>query len=578
MSDFIFSSQTANAEGLGQPLAAIPGGAGEVVKRAGPWGALAVRQASYAQGRVAETDRYLAILIGDPVAQFTDISPQAAEGGLAGSVLHHWLAGGLDWSEALDGPFAALIIDKQDQVLHCVTDLMLAIPVYRAQGAGGCVLGTHVDVVARVAGRAEAADEASLADFILHDVVTYPFTAYQGVSQCAPATVHTFHRSASGHRHALQSQQSYWCPIEACPYADSKEAGLALRDAVAGYVDQVSGRAAGRVAQFLSAGEDSRVIAGLLPGSGHSGFVFLDAMNREGQIAERVADAYGVRFRPGFRGALHYLQQLPRAAELLGAGQQGVHAHALGFEDQFRLADYGAVFGGYLADALVKGLFIGRDRAPVGAIEHPFLPTELLSEVVRRRREHLRRVREFRPDSAREWFELWPLTMRRAFGSWQCNRRLFNSHEPFMASSAIKVAAAVPQAWKVRRELYLAAFRPALHPSRRIRLPDGRLPTAPYWLNRPLQAVTQRGRALQGRLFGPAQHHGPWADWPSVMRSGMWQRWVAEAGAARHGLSVLDEPLRLGALQEQRLGIMPRLNLVQACQQHGGQALPIELD
>ena len=73
-------------------------------------------------------------------------------------------------------------------------------------------------------------------------------------------------------------------------------------------------------AQFLSGGEDSRTLLGLIPSDlKRDAFIFLDSMNREGRTAQKAARAYGANFHVGFRSPTHYLEILEEASDL-GSG------------------------------------------------------------------------------------------------------------------------------------------------------------------------------------------------------------------------------------------------------------------
>src|SRR5690554_2672165 len=98
-----------------------------------------------------------------------------------------------------------------------------------------------------------------------------------------------------------------------------------------------------KVAQFISAGEDSRSLSGLLPERlNRDAFVFLDSMNREGRIAEKVAHAYGAKFHMGKRHPLHYIHIMDEASALVGSGHEYMHCHSLRFDKEFNLDAYPA--------------------------------------------------------------------------------------------------------------------------------------------------------------------------------------------------------------------------------------------
>ena len=594
MSDFLFSSRP---RGPGRLAAVLEGCQARRCGRArefhGAWGSLAVTPSRYPGFQPLETGRYLCVVLGGPLldASYPD-APQAsaAEDPQAGTraLLEHWQRGDLDWAEALSGPFVFFVVDKQAGDLWCVTDLMLFIPVYRYQEQGGWVLGSHVDAVAEASGRVQHHDEVSLADFVLHHVVTWPYTVYRDVRQCHPGSVHRLSAGAGGE--GALSVSPYWEPREENPFGSLTQAAECLRGGVQEYIERVCDGQT-RVAQFISAGEDSRALAGMLPARlQRDAFIFLDNMNREGRIARKVALAYGARFIPDFRSTAHYVEILEEASRLTGGGHQYAHAHTLGFHETHGLAEYGAVFGGYFSDSLLKGQFcrkaprhleypfmpqqrLGGERR-TQAVTHPLFEGAVLEALTERRRRHYARLVALRPDSADEWFELWPATMRLGMPNLYVNRRLFASHEVFMAREAVKVGAAVPVAWKLNRRLFHAAFKPALARSWSVLHADGRLPYLPWWASMPVQFSVWAYREAHRRLGFPVYHEGPWGSWGAIMVSDEW-RGASQACAGLTGVpEVLQPALQAGALSpdSELLDIMQKSNLMQLCLTLSGES------
>jgi hypothetical protein len=402
------------------------------------------------------------------------------------------------------------------------------------------MLSTHIDALAGLAGRDREIDPVSLADFILNNVCTYPRTLYRDIRQCPPATVHRFR--PTGGDVEDRPGENYWLPRENNPFADIQEAAGELYRGARDYIRRA---AAGmeNVAHFLSGGEDSRVIAALLPGRlGKDSFVFLDGPNREEKAARRVARAYDSRLRVVYRKKSHYLDILPAAAALVGAGHQYIHAHSLGLAEECGLDRYPAVFGGWLADSLLKagssrqtGLrqvfpFVPQVGIPGETrsrpLVHPLVRPEILEAIDGRRREHLERVQGFRDGTAHEWFELWPATMRSGIGYFFSNRRLFRTYEPFMSNQAVRLAAAAPAAWKLNRRLFHRAFRGCLKPSRRILHANGYLPALPWWPNLPIHCALWVSRQIGRRLGLIRGYQGPWGDWNGLIGGGRWRECV----------------------------------------------------
>src|SRR5690606_32513288 len=222
------------------------------------------------------------------------------------------------------------------------------------------------------------------------------------------------------------------------------EAAQALRDGVSGYVDRVTKKMT-KVAQFISAGEDSRSLAGMLPQRlQRDAYIFLDNMNQEGCIAKRVAEIYGAKFHVGYRSTTHYLEILAEASKMVGNGHQYHHAHSLGFDKRFKLTDYSAVFGGFLSDTLLKGHHV---RKVKGVRSIPLFPQiidpayrpdrlgfnegllsdEIIFALSDRRSERYIRVSSERPDSGKEWFHIYPCSMHNDMPKLYSTRRLFRS-------------------------------------------------------------------------------------------------------------------------------------------------------
>jgi len=579
VSDYIYSSKTQADGFLTGALKDIyltnPPAANEF---RGPWGTLAVTQGHYHGFRPYENDQHLMVIIGGPVLYFRDNDFLVEEDSSAAteSIYNRWVVeGNIQWDEDLSGPFTILLIDKQDKAVTVITDLMAFIPVYSCEKAGEIYLGTHVDALAKAAGEQKSFDQASLADFVLNDVVTYPYTAYENLRQLAPSSEVMFSAELSAPK-----VTSYWIPKEDNPYKTVQEAAEALRQGISGYVEHVTGNMT-KVAQFISAGEDSRSLSGMLPERlQRDAFVFLDSMNREGRIAKQVAEVYGANFNVGYRSATHYLEILPEAAKLVGCGHQYVHAHSLGFDKKYKLADYSAVFGGYLSDSLLKAAFtrklrgVGRfpflpefhlkGEAQTKPITSPLVKNSVLDEVNRRRAERFKAVKAERPITAHEWFVLRPATMRVAIPNLYTTRRLFRSYEPFMCKEAVKISAAVPTTWKLNRRLFNRAMKPYLKKSKWLLHADGRLPYFSWWANMPLQfgGFCRQVASRVGLIKG---NQGPWGDWRSNVRSPEWVDMVEQCREPSIPVEFLKEGVEVEtALLSEQLGMIGRVNLMQS--------------
>lgn len=537
MSDFIYSAAGIPEEDLGAEIrACYREDPPKIHSFQGSWGTLAVSQNLYQGFEPVETDKYLLVVLGGPQLQFTYNDFLSGKDATAGTrkLLERWQDGLLNWQSNLSGPFCVVLIDKASQEVSCVTDLLSFIPVYQTQREGAVLLSSHLDALARVSLRRDQPDLVSQADFILHKVVTYPYTSYEGISQLSPGSVHRL----KGKGGAVNSK-TYWLPREQEMLEDIEAAAAHFRKSVERYIIALT-QGMKRVAQFISGGEDSRALAGMLPKEmQRDGFVFLDGMNREGQLARRAAEAYGVRFQMGTRKETHYLDLLPGASDLVGRGSLYLGLHSYGFHKSCGLRDYPAVFGGLYADALFKGSRIKKERwssryrflrqrkdmdySVSAPIKQQVFRAEIVEQVQERRRQHLERIQEFRGESAEEWFQLWPASMNLNIPNLHGNRRLFRSYEPFLCHELVQLSARMPQAWKLNRRFFTKAVRPYLKPTKWLLHGDGRLPYFSWKINSMLSLKTFLVRKIRRRLGFNNQNDEPWADWNALLNSEAWQ-------------------------------------------------------
>ncbi|MDD9206810.1 hypothetical protein PU560_10075, partial [Georgenia sp. 10Sc9-8] len=225
----------------------------------------------------------------------------------------------------------------------------------------------------------------------------------------------------------------------------------------------------------------------------------------------------------------------------VGAGAEYAHAHSIGFSEDLGLSRYDAVFGGYLADSLLKGVWVPKrtpgsfaqivtpvtvDRAgrtrPLELASGPPFSGPILAEVSERRRAHLSHLGTLRPTSASEWFYLWPATMRSTMPNYFASRRLFRSYEPYMASDVVRAAATIPQEWKINRDVYQRAVRPFLHQTRWLPHAEGRLPYFPWWVNGFAELPARGARLARAATRRAPRIDGPWTDWEAMARSASW--------------------------------------------------------
>lgn len=542
MSDFIFSKNSITKGELTTHLQGIYHQDKPLVSEFhGDWGSLAVSRNVYNGFQPYETSDHIYIVLGGPVLCLQTNEFLMSNDGIAGTkaIYKKWLKNNIQWDEDLSGPFVVLIVDKKSCDLVCVTDLMSFIPVYIYKDSNNVMISTHVDALAHVSGQHDKKDIVSQVDFILHGVVTFPFTTYSNLKQLGPASVHTL----QCREQQLQSE-AYWMPKESSQYASIDEAAHDLRNGLQNYIGSITNDM-DHIAQFISGGEDSRLISALLPKDAQrDAFIFLDGMNREGKVAEKAAVAYGAAFNLATRSKTFYLDILPECTDLVGSGSQYAHVHTYRFHKSCQLDEYSAVFGGLLADALLKGSHIKKIR---GLGRFPFLPQikmkdystakgiesnvfnkNVLAELTKRRQKHLEYVKRFRAESAEEWFELWPSSMNMNIPNLHGNRRLFRSYEPFMAKEIVKISATVPQSWKLNRRLFHKAAKPHFKQTKWLLHAKGQFPYYPWYVNIMPQFMIWSIQQVSRRTGITKGNQGPWCDWKDVFESDEWKKLIEE--------------------------------------------------
>ncbi len=581
MSDFIYSFKNRPDGELTADICSIyHRNPPEVFEYHGEWGSLGVSRNLYNGFQPLETAKYIFVVIGGPVLCFRDnrflTNGRPTEG--TASVFEKFMAGDLRWDEDLSGPFAVFVIDKEEGKIECITDLMMFIPIYRYSENDNLVLGTHVDVLARTSGNRDSFDPVSLADFVINDVVTYPYTVYKKIFQCRAAAINYFEPFNASDK--VKNQVNYWEPEEQKIYDTIDEAAGVLRSGVKNYVDRLT-EGMDHVAQFLSAGEDSRVIAGLLPERLKiDAFIFLYEMDREGKIAQKVAETYGINLSVKFRDKTHYLDILPEASDLVGSGQQYYHAHALGFHSVCELNRYPAVFGGYLGDTLLKAYYA---RKIPGDTKFPFFPQvmakgekrskpakstvfpdSILHEIDRRRQYHLENMKKLRNGTHHEWFLVWPRTMGYALPNFSASRRLFVSYEPFMCNRFVKTSAYAPVEWKLNHRLFKKAFHCCFKENRWIPHSAGYYPFLPFWINSPVQFISILYRKAGVSLGLIKENQGAWHNWNEITNTLLWNKTIsAYTGKdliVKDNLNIKDLK---GVFQGEDLKINQKINLLQ---------------
>ncbi|PYZ92585.1 hypothetical protein CR194_13015 [Salipaludibacillus keqinensis] len=537
MSDFIYSNQSLNLLSIENSFRFIyPDPLENVYKFSGDWGSLILNQNLYNGFLPYENQNYLSVVIGGPVLYFQDntfINNKLSKEGTQ-AIFNRWLENNIQWDEDLSGPFVVLIINKRTSEVLCFTDLMSFIPVYKYEDSSSISLSTHVDLLAKTHRVQSNVDLVSVTDFILQGTVTFPYTIYKSIYQINPSSIHSIRENGS----IIFQSQYYWTPQEINRFNSLEQATKYIKDGLNSYTNKIVSHS-DKIAQFISGGEDSRLLAALLQGNSRNAYIFLDQMNIEGKKAKEIAEIYGANFILSTRDKLHYLNILAPAVDLIGGGAEHHHAHSFGFHKSCKLNQYDAVFGGLLSDALLKGSHINKVR---GTGSFPFIPqiklpgnssidrihnnswfnVEIIQDLKERHENHLNYVKTFRVESSYEWFEIWPSSMNKNIANLHTNRRLFKSYEPFMTKEVVKTSASISQKWKLNRRVFHKVAKPYLKRSKWKVHSDGRLPYFSWKVNLIVSFLVILYRKSAKRIGFIKGNQKSWGQWSLVMEMEDW--------------------------------------------------------
>lgn len=535
MSDFIYSTRNIDRLCMSKALLSIyekdfP----QVTYFSGSWGSLGITNNIYNGYEPYETKEYLIVVIGGPLLTFKENNfiKQGNNNLGTKAIFERWNSGNIIWDKDLNGPFSVLIINKDKQEVVCITDIMSFIPIFKYHNDNQYILSSHIDMMSIVTEKKQDFDCVSLADFILHGTVTYPYTTFKDVYQIQPASTHLY-----THYTNEILVTSYWEPYENNECTDINQTAIYLRKCLNSYINMVTSQTS-NIAQFISGGEDSRTLSGLLNSINRDTYIYLDSMNREGKIARTIANKYNANFKSTTRDQFHYLNIMEKCTNLIGSGAEYHHAHTYGFHKS--LVKYDAVYGGLFSDALLKGarikktnltkkfIFLSNRKNTAHLINenlsNEHFDQDIVEELKKRRRNHLYYIKTYRKESAEEWFELWPSSMNRNIPNIHANRRLFKSYEPFLSNEMVKTSARIPQKWKLNRALFHKIAKPYLKKSKWVLHGDGWYPYLSSRMNLIISFIIWIYRQVGKRVGYIKGNQGPWASWKKLINSDKWER------------------------------------------------------
>jgi asparagine synthetase B (glutamine-hydrolysing) len=374
----------------------------------------------------------------------------------------------------LNGAFAILLADQRGPSI--ITDPLGSVQVYVGRNRLGIVtaLGTHPDLVARMADEQDEIDPVSIFEFLNAGTPCFPHTMHARVRELAPGRLHVV---AQGENGQPELKDVTWWPFpeERQDLRDEKELAAELERAFLAAVRDRCG--SGTVGVTLSGGLDSRLVMAAIPKSTPCiGFTFLDVMNREARIARQVARCYGRKWVPLFRDEDYIARTAMDTVKLIGCEGDWVNAHGLGFADDFAQQGLGAVLTGLLMNNNVKGYYAADvRRVPrLGGLlpaRHEIVPYDYVNELKdgpagyfqagllesarARRQAFLANHPGLRRQSVAEWLDGYPFSQAPDNTAWVAERRLMPIRMPAMDRRLLDIACRVPMRVKAGGRLFM---------------------------------------------------------------------------------------------------------------------------
>ncbi|MGP4074847.1 hypothetical protein [Halobacillus sp. K22] len=528
MSDFILSNQKQEESISSLCFEKVFNGIyEEVLEFQGSWGFLTIPKNHYDGFNTFEDEQFLIGVIGGPVLTFKknnfDIDSDNEH---TREIFERWKSGKIVWDEDLSGPFVIIIVDKVEEKFVIVTDLMSFIPVYKLENGKLVAFSSHVDLLAKSFNIQNEIDYISIVDFIINGIVTYPYTTNLNIFQVPPSSLHLYSKRSNNINSTF-----YWRPYETFKFHNKKKAAKKLQLGLKKYVNSLVSKNS-KVAQFISGGEDSRVLSSLLKPFPRDSFIFLEQFNLEGKKAKKAAEKNNANFYYFTRTSTHYLEIFPEVSKLCSSNFQFIHAHSYKFHLNCQLHHYDGVFGGLFADALLKGSRIAKLKGTtrpyipdvkvkedVTSITQSIFKDSFIEKLRSRKKKHLDNINTFRKKSSDEWFYLWPSSMNVSISNLHVNRRLFKSYEPFLSKDIVKLSASVPQSWKLNRRLFHKASKDYLRSTKFLIHSDGRLPYFSWYINIPISFSNVVFKKVLGKLGLQKGEQGPWYDKNKLVNS-----------------------------------------------------------
>lgn len=388
--------------------------------------------------------------------------------GFGRSIAERWKTGEeRNLFDSLTGTYALLRCN--DREISILTDRMGAFPVYNAKNAGCRIVsfGTSVELMATVTQREQDWDQTSLAELLVFNNITFPYSSRNGIEELSPASITQIKMDSPNPE---ISTNVLWEPVEPISWQTDDEMIDRIEHALRAAAVEAT-RGAKSTAVTLSGGLDSRAVLAAIPKElDLSAVTYVTHENNETRVAQQVAKAAKARHHFAHRDEDYFATMLlERGIQLLGSERRAA-AHGFCIPDNKLDHRFDVILGGQLSDTFLKHHYMPFDQReqirPKGIRERirnligmrPYqngpnvlstigrhlalvhLNPTVREAVVARREARLKEVQAIRPVTGEEWFRFWPTSRQDDLAHVLGNLRLFSFDTLFMQRPIIDAA------------------------------------------------------------------------------------------------------------------------------------------
>mgnify|MGYP003187063323 CR=1 FL=1 len=539
MSDFIYSSNKNDERFIIDSFKKLPYPYKEIQIARGNFGIIGYTESLYNGFKVINNEKFLFITLGGPLLKFTENSHiiHKFSDDANNKIKKRWIdEEKMDFINDIDSPFFFFYIDKINNTIKCVSDLFGFIPILYANNDRNLRISSLQSKEFWT--QSYQFDKASIVDFIINGNITYPYSIYQKVKQISPATCFFFKLSETN---IYEEKVQYWQPKEIHTHTLSESANIIQKEFKSFFKRLLVPHS--KICSFISAGEDSRLIATMLPEETHT-ITMIDYDNRELHLAQSVANKLKLKHFTYYRDKDYYLKQLNDTTSYIGIGDEVVHCHMYTMSKQLNLNKYDIIIDGLQADVYLKGYYITRKtkskilniiptKEKIASqeesnIHSSIFDSDIIQQINERRIYFNSCIKKIRPQSYQEWMKIWPAVMD-SVATYSINRRLFPVYMPFMSNGILIEMSQMPQSFKLNRLVFQKAFKKEYDKVGFIPHHNGSYPQLGWRINHILIYKEKVIKRISQLFQDTNKYNGSWQDWNEILKQSSLQNQIDNA-------------------------------------------------